>query len=308
MKVFVTGGTGLIGVHLIPQLIENKYEVYILSRDPKKVERKFGNSVHGVIGNPTEKGEWIDQLLNMDIIINLVGENILRKRWSNKQKSKLYDSRVLSKNNILNALSQFQSSNPDKQYTLISPSGVDYYPTSKDREFDESDLPVDNFISNLCRDWEVDTSNLKNVRAIVFRFGVVFTKTGKGAELMFLPHKFFIGSWLGNGKQHFSFIHIDDLTGVILWAISNKEVTGTFNAVSPETLSLKETAKIGGRIIGRWTWLFMPGFVLRLVLGKRSDLLLKGRKVSSKKIQDAGYKFLYPTVEMALTDILGKKK
>jgi uncharacterized protein (TIGR01777 family) len=309
VRIFVTGGTGLIGRHLVPKLIETGHEVFILTRNPEKAEKKFNDKVNIILGNPTEKGSWMDKLADMDAIINLVGENILRKRWSKKQKSRLYDSRILSKNNVTEALKNETSRNPDKNYILISPSGVDYYPTSETEEFVENDKEDDNFIGNLCNDWELNVDELKhsNIRAIVFRTGVVFTRTGKGAELMFLPHKFFVGSWLGNGKQHFSFIHIDDLIGAIIWGLENPDISGVFNAVSPETLSLKQTTKIGGKIMGRWTWLFLPGFILRIVLGKRSDLLLKGRKVSNQKIQDAGYKFLYPTVEVALTDILGKK-
>lgn len=309
MKIFLTGGTGLIGGHLIPSLLENKHEVFVLTRNEKKAQKKLGEAVNMIIGNPTEQGPWTDKLGEMDVIINLVGANILRKRWSKKRKEELYNSRILSKTNILDALRKHSSNNPDKKFTLISPSGVDFYPDSEAKEFIETDSVADNFVGGLCKDWEPNNEDLKdlNIRTIVYRIGVVFTKTGKGAELMFLPHKFFVGSWLGNGKQHFSFIHIDDLIGAILWALENEEVEGTFNAVSPETFSLKETTKIGGKIMGRWTWLFMPGFILRIILGKRADLLLKGRKVSSKKIQDAGYTFLYPTVESTLIDILGKK-
>lgn len=310
MKVFITGGTGLIGRHLIPKLIDKKYDVYVLSRNQEKAQKKLGDKVTVIVGNPTEGGSWIDELANMDVVINLVGENILRKRWTRKQKIKLIESRVESKNNILNALKKQVSSNPNKLFTLITPSGVDYYPPSKTEEFTEMDPPAKNFIGDLCKKWEPNFEELEgsNIRTVVYRIGVVFTRTGKGAELMFLPHKFFVGSWLGNGKQHFSFIHVDDLVGTIIWAIENDKIEGVFNAVSPETSSLKETTKIGGKIMGRWTWLFLPGFVLRVFLGKRSDLLLKGRKVSSKKIQEAGYKFLYPTIEETLTDILGKKK
>lgn len=310
MKVFITGGTGLIGRHLIPELIDKKHDVYVLSRNQEKAQKKLGDKVTVIAGNPTESGPWMDELANMDAVVNLVGENILRKRWTRKQKIKLLESRVESKNNIFKALDGHMLTNPNKKYTLISPSGVDYYPSSKTREFTELDPPADNFIGDLCKNWEPNIKHLEltNIRTVVYRIGVVFTRTGRGAELMFLPHKFFVGSWLGNGKQHFSFIHIEDLVGSIIWAIENDEVKGVFNAVCPETASLKETAKIGGKIMGRWTWLFLPGFVLRILLGKRADLILKGRKVSSNKIQEAGYKFLYPTIEDTLIDILGKKK
>ncbi len=309
MKIFVTGGTGLIGGHLIPNLLKNNHEVFILTRNKKKAQKKLGDKINTVVGNPTEQGTWMDNLGEMDVIINLVGANILRKRWSKKRKEELYNSRIISKNNVLDALRKHSTSNPENKIIFISPSGVDFYPVSETGELNETDPVADNFIGTLCKDWEPNNEDLKglNVRIIVFRIGVVFTKTGRGAELMFLPHKFFVGSWLGNGKQHFSFIHIDDLVGSIIWALENEEVQGTFNLVCPETFSLKETAKVGGKIMGRWTWLFMPGFFLRIILGKRADLLLKGRKVSSKKIQDAGYTFLYPTVESTLIDILGKK-
>ncbi|OLS23073.1 MAG: Epimerase family protein [Candidatus Heimdallarchaeota archaeon LC_2] len=309
MKILVTGGTGLIGSHLIPSLVTRGHEVSVLTRNENKAQKKFAEKINFILGNPTKQGSWVNELASMDVIINLVGANILKKRWSKKRKIELYDSRILSKNNILDALKNHISNDSSKKYLLISPSGVDYYPQSEIKEFVENDPVADNFIGKLCKDWEPNNGDLSNsnIRIVVFRLGVVFTSSGKGAEMMFLPHKFFIGSWLGNGKQHFSFIHIDDLVGAIIWALDNKEIHGTFNLVSPETLSLKETTKIGGKIMKRWTWLFLPGFILRIILGKRADLLLKGRKVSGKKIQDAGYTFLYPTIESALTDILGKK-
>ena len=114
MKVFITGGTGLIGKYLVPNLIENGHEVFVLTRNVKNAHKQLGKQINFIIGNPTEQGSWVDELSGIDAVINLVGANILKKRWSKKRKNELYNSRILSKNNLINALSMHISNNPNK--------------------------------------------------------------------------------------------------------------------------------------------------------------------------------------------------
>lgn len=304
MRIFITGGTGVLGSDLIPKLLSKNHEISVLTRQ-SKLKKDWVDKVTIIQGDPTIKGEWMDSLEDQDVIINLAGQSIISKRWSKKQKLKLYDSRIQSSRNIVETI-------VDRKLTpkvVISPSGADYYPPHKDKVYEETDTPQDSFLGNLTKDWEAEFTPLHDVgvRTVIFRFGVGFSRTGKLTERMFLPHKLFVGGWIGSGKQWLPILHIDDFSGVMIWAMENESMDGTYNAAIDDDQTMKNLAKIGGKIMGRWTWTFVPGFVLKLVLGTRAQLLLNGRKMSPKKLLDTGYKFKFATAQAVLLDVLGKK-
>ena len=299
MKIFVAGGTGLIGSLLVKDLLSKNHEISILSRNKKKVEKQWEGKVKAIEGNVTQSGSWQVELNGQDAVINLVGENIMKKRWTKKRKQVLYDSRIESTKNLVTAVQKAT----EKPTIFISVSGADYYPTDMDKVFNEEDDPGTSFLSKVCADWEAPLSGLEGVRITIFRFAVAFSHSGKTAELMFIPHKLFAGGWVGSGKQPLMVIHMEDMVGSILWALEN-DVEGIFNSACPEMLRFKEVAKIGGKILHRWTWTWMPGIILKVVLGKRADTLLKGRFISTEKIQQAGYAYKYKTVKDILEDVL----
>lgn len=301
MKIAITGGTGLIGSYLIPKLLERDHEILVISRGGKSIE-----NVEILKADPSLTGDWQDQLKDVHAMVNLAGENIFAKRWTSKQKEKLIDSRVNTTKNLVSALNSSGTANP----VMISISGADYYPSNKgEKTYTESDHPGTSFLSELCINWEEPVNSLEDkVRSVIFRLGVVFSHTNKGAEKMFLPHKMHFGGIIGSGKQIYSWIHIDDIVSLIVDAVENEKFKGTYNAVSPDPLSLGELTRIGGNILGRRTWTWVPGIMLKIVLGERADMLLKGKAISSKKLEDLGYEFKFSTAESALLDIFEKSE
>ena len=299
MKIFIAGGTGLIGRLMVKELLDKNHEITILSRNEKKVEKQWGGKVKGIEGNVMHPGSWQDELNGYDAVVNLVGENILKRRWTKKRKQILYDSRVESTKNLVSGV-QKASEQPK---IFVSVSGADYYPADMDKVFSEEDNAGTSFLSKVCADWEAPLSELEGVRTAIFRFAVAFSHSGKTAELMFIPHKLFAGGWVGSGKQPLMVIHVEDMVRSIMWALEN-DVEGIYNSACPEMLRFKEVAKIGGKILHRWTWTWMPGIILKIILGKRADTLLKGRFISTEKIQQAGYAYKYKTVKDILEDVL----
>jgi len=302
MKIFVTGGTGSVGDILVQNLLDSNHDVTVITRDKNHVDNTWKDQVQIVEGDVTQPGDWLDHLAGQDGIVNLVGENIFGKRWTEKQKQRILHSRSDPAEILVNHIKSMD--NPPS--VVVSVSGTDYYPTSEDQIFEEDDPRGDGFLADVCEAWESPIRSLKEsgVRHVIYRMGVAFGYSGGGAERMFLTHKFFVGGWVGSGSQIYSWIHIRDFAGLLQWGLEHNEIEGTYNGVAPEYKSMKELAEIGGTIMGRWTWTWAPGFMLKLVLGERAKLLLKGRAVSSEKVRDAGYQFKFPDAESALADIL----
>ncbi len=292
MKVLITGGSGLIGSYLIPELLSHNHHVTIISRSGKII-----NGVETIHADPTIEGDWMDKI-DCDVIINLAGENIFARRWSDKQKKRLIDSRVETTKNMVKLINSSNSQSP----LLVSISGSDYYPYGDATiDYKEENSSGDSFLAKLCIEWESPIDACK-ARSVIFRLGVVFSHTGKTAVQMFLTHKFFIGGWIGSGKQIYSWIHIHDVVSAIMFAINN-DIDGVYNLASPDSMEMKKLAKIGGKLLGRWTWTFVPGFILKLLLGERADMLTRGRKLSPEKIISSGFIFKYNDAENALHEI-----
>lgn len=299
MKIAITGGTGMVGSYLIPLLQEENHEISVISRSKTQME---GCTL--IQADPTKAGEWMDQLSEIDVIINLAGENIFRKRWTSKQKERLINSRVLTTINAVQSINKSKSDSP----VIISISGSDYYPNNENNhKFKEDDEPGNSFLSMLCEKWEKPLEECNpRVRKIVFRMGVILSHTGKGAERMFFTHKFHIGGWIGNGKQIYSWIHINDVVNAISYVLKN-EVTGTFNLIA-NNQTMRSLVKIGGRLMGRWTWTFVPSFLLKIILGERAEMLIGGRALSNVKLIDSGFSFTYTNAEDALKEIFANSK
>ncbi|MHA2249555.1 MAG: TIGR01777 family oxidoreductase [Candidatus Kariarchaeaceae archaeon] len=300
MNIFVTGGTGLIGNELIHELLQKGYAVTVLTRNAQSVKNAWKKQVKLVEADSVIPGRWMEEINLHEGIVNLAGENIFTKRWTSKRKKQLLDSRVKTTTNLVKAVKNAKT--PPKFF--ISASGADYYPSSSEIEYTEEFKGDSSFLSLLCEEWEKPVHELVETRYIIFRFGVSFSKTGKSAERMFFPHKLFLGGYIGSGKQWMSWIHIEDFTGLIVWAIEEPIESGIYNAAAPDPLPSKTIAKLGGKILGRPTWTWVPGFVLKLILGERATMLLEGRKISPRKVIQQGYEFKFPSLEEALEDVL----
>lgn len=299
-KVVITGGSGLIGTALTNALVQKGYEVIVLSRSKKQSSQKnISYSVWDVNNQTIDE----DAIKNADYIVHLAGANVGDKRWTKKRKKEIVDSRVDSGRLLLKALKEI----PNKVKAIISSSAMGYYgpdpKTPNPKPFVETDPPFNDFLARTVVQWENAIEPVKDLgkRLVFFRTGIVLSNEAGAYKEFKKPLKFGIASVLGTGKQTVSWIHIDDLVRLYIDAIENERWNGVYNAVSPNPVTnqqlIKEMAKQakGFHIIAK-----VPSFVLKIILGEMSIEVLKSTTVSSEKIQQQGFQFLYPTIETAI--------
>lgn len=304
MRVFITGGTGLVGTRLKKRLLERGDEVVILTRRPNAVEKE--KNVTAVVGDPMTPGSWADAIQNADAVVNLVGEGIFNKRWSPEFKETLIKSRVDSTRNVSAALAKNPKKSDGSPKVLVSASAIGYYGPHGGEMLTENSPPGTDMMAKLCVDWEAATSEAKNagVRVALLRVGVVLDKNGGALAKMLPPFKMFVGGPVGDGKQYMSWIHHDDLVGEILYALDHAHVAGPLNGTAPNPVTNREFSTALGTVLGRPSFMPTPAFMLRLALGEVADVVTKGQRVIPKAPMDAGYKFRFTDVESALKDVL----
>jgi uncharacterized protein (TIGR01777 family) len=306
MRIFVTGGTGLVGTRLLKKLTERGDEVVLLTRRPEAA--KGGDRIRIVGGDPAERGPWIDEAATCDAAINLVGENIFAKRWNDDFKAILRKSRVPSTEHVVEALARNPKRADGSPKVLVSASAIGYYGPHGDEELDESSAPSADFMGKLCVDWEqaAMAGQQKGLRVAVIRTGIVLDPAGGALKEMMPPFKMFVGGPIGSGKQVMSWIHADDQVGIILHALDHAEVSGPVNSTAPNPVTNKAFSKALGKAIGRPSFMWTPGFAIRLALGGVADVVVNGQRVLPKKAVATGYQFKYPEIDSALANLLAK--
>ncbi len=300
-NVLITGGTGLIGKHLSERLIQSGYRVSVLSRE------RNNNSKIPVYAWDVEKKTIDNEALeNVDYIVHLAGANISERRWTEKRKQLILDSRVKSSNLIFEELKKKNI----KLKAFISASAVGYYgAVTSNKIFNETDFAPNDFLGETCRLWEQTTKQFENVgiRTVIIRAGIVLAKEDGALSKMMGPVKMGIGSAIGDGKQYIPWIHIDDICNIFIKAIENDAMHGAYNAVSPDPKTNKEFTKTLAKVLNAPFWFpAIPAFALKLMFGKMSEIFLKGSRVSSDKISATGFQFRFPELEKALKNILDK--
>lgn len=297
MKVLITGGTGAIGKEISQQLIANGHQVVFLSRDPKANKLGIPEFKWDV-----NKGEMdASALEGIHSIINLAGAPINGK-WTPQYKSEILRSRVDS----TRLLFQTVRKEGIKLQSFISASAVGYYSSDYLKEFTEEDKAGNDFLSTICSKWEHEAKQFKllDTRTTILRIGIVLSQTGALAEIA-KPVRLGVGSPLGNGKQWMPWIHIRDVASMFVKAVENENLTGVYNATGPYSVTNAELTKACAKVLNKP--LFMPNvpsFALKLLLGEMASIVLASTKVSSEKIQNAGFEYQFPKLENALTDIL----
>ena len=301
MKIAVTGATGFVGRALVQQLIAEKEQVLVLTRNPDKAKRIWPSGVEIVGYSMTTGGEWQRQISGCNGVVNLAGAPIAEERWTAERKQILRDSRILGTEKIVEAIA---AADPKPQ-VLVNTSAIGYYGTSETAEFDETSPAGDDFLAQLCVEWEQSAQavNQHGVRSVILRFGIVMGDGGAIAK-MIPPFKMFAGGPIGSGQQWFSWIHINDLVNLILFALRQPQMQGTFNATAPNPIRMNDLASIMGNILNRPSWLPVPSFVLDALLGDGAKVVLEGQKVLPKKTLDSGFKFQHPNPKEALKKVL----
>ncbi|MBE0447320.1 MAG: TIGR01777 family protein [Actinobacteria bacterium] len=300
MRAAVTGATGFVGVPLCNELKRSGWEVTVLARNAASAEQALGSGYDIISWTPANEIPH-EALRGVDTVINLAGESI-NGRWTEKRKKRILESRTSVTRRLVEAIGRMD--NPPQ--ALINASAIGYYGPRGDEKLCEDEHHGSDFQARVCKAWEEEAFKAERFGTwvVTIRIGVVL---GDGGALsrMIIPFKMFAGGPVGNGKQWFSWVHRDDLIGIIKFAAQNHSLRGPVNATAPEPVTMGEFSKILGKVLNRPSWLPVPGFVLKAGLGEMSDMLLNGQRVIPRKALDAGYEFKYGSAEEALRNILG---
>jgi uncharacterized protein (TIGR01777 family) len=305
MRIIIAGGSGLIGRALTLALVFDGNEVIILSRNPRKVIGMPG-SVEILQWDGKTIQDWGNEIRNCDAVINLVGENLsgkglLPSRWSKERKERLLSSRVDAGKVLTEAIEM-----SDKKPTVfIQTSGIGIYGTQREKFYTEGSEIGNDFLANLSKQWEASSARVEElgVRRVVVRNGVVLSTMGGALRPISLPYKYFIGGPIGDGRQVYSWIHIDDEVNAIRFLIKQDHASGVFNLSSPNPVTNDEFGRTLSAILKRPHYLPIPGFVMRLVFGEVADMVLEGQRVMPSRLVAEGYIFKFPTLFEALSNL-----
>jgi uncharacterized protein (TIGR01777 family) len=303
MQVFVTGGTGLVGRALISRLADRGDVVTILSRS-KPDTKRFPPNTHFVQGDPTQAGSWQEAIAACDAVVHLAGESIGGGRWRKRFKERVLESRVRSTTLIAETLAKL----PDaSRRTFLSASAVGYYGSFKNNptEFVETDLPGHGFLADVCVAWEkgAEVAERAGVRVVHPRIGTVLARNGGALPKIAKPFQMRVGGVIGSGQQWMSWIHLDDLVGLLLLALDRSELRGPLNATSPEPVTNWGFSHTLAKVLDKPCWLHLPAWVLRGMLGEMSELATHGQRVRPAVAQRLGYEYRFPVLDQALQQI-----
>lgn len=301
MKILMTGGTGFVGQALVPALIADGHFVTILSRRQTPLTGVLADARLVTWHGPPQ--DIPDEALdNPDAFINFAGESIGGGRWTNARKNILFKSRIETTRWLVAAVERCAR----KPKVMISASAVGYYGPHGNEEITEAEQPGDDFMGALCAHWEDEAKAIirHEVRLTLLRTGVVLGPGGGALPRLMLPFRFFAGGPLGSGKQVISWVHLNDLVGLVRFVLANDHISGPINATAPDPRTNREFARVLGKAMHRPAFFPTPAFMLRLMLGEMSDIVLTGQRVIPKRALEFGYEFQFPDLESALRDIL----
>ncbi len=305
MNVLIFGGTGFVGRNLTDELLANGYQVSVVTRNRQKTANSLRSGVKLIEWDNISPLSFVCELPETDAVINLAGESIGNRRWSASVKQEILASRIRTTGAIVTAI----NNHTIQPKILINASAVGYYGPRQDEKITESAAAGQDFLAQVCQEWENEAYKAQSSipRVATIRIGVVLGDEG-ALKRMAIPFKFYIGGPLGSGNQWLSWINIKDLTSMIRFIIEHKELTGPINATAPEAVRMKDFCRVLGEVMGRPSWLPVPGIMLKLALGQMAEMLLHGQRVVPEKILGAGFRFKFPKLRSALEDVLGNRK
>ena len=295
MNILITGGSGLIGQALIQHL--NADRILVLTRSPEKTTKLLPDNIELIT--------TIDDVdfNELDVVVNLAGEAIVDKRWSSAQKAIICQSRW----QITQSLVEKIQAATKPPHSFISGSAIGFYGRQGAVAIDESYQDIhDEFSHHICHKWEQIALQAESAqtRVCLIRTGIVLANNGGALEKMLLPFKLGLGGPIASGEQFMSWIHIDDMVAVLLAAIYQTSFSGPINATAPMPVCNQEFSETLSAVLGRPCIFRVPGFVLKILMGESADLILYGQNVIPKKLLSDNFKFQYPTLEIALKQLL----
>jgi len=298
MRALVTGATGFVGRKLLSRL----QRPVVLSRDAAAGVR-LGNEVQVVAWDPQSEPAPAEAFTDVDVVFHLAGEPVAGGRWTAARKARIRDSRVVGTRNLADTIRRLAR----KPQVLVSASAIGYYGDRGDEVLDETAPPGGDFLSEVCVAWEREAQAVAEagVRVVNVRLGVVLGRDGGALPRMLTPFRLGLGSPLGSGRQWMSWIHVQDVVGLMLLAAARGDLQGPLNAAAPQPATNREFTKALGRAVRRPTFLpAVPAGVLQLALGEMAVVLLASQRVTPRRAQAAGYTFEHPDLEEALRDVL----
>ncbi len=309
MKLLLTGCTGFIGRELIPLLLKEGHSLTIISRQStEKLKALLGNnqSIHAIRMNPADSSAWNQEevqkaLKNCEGVINLAGEPIAEKRWTEDHCKEIESSRIATTKNLIESL-QNQKKPPK---VLINASAIGFYGSHPQTVFTEESISGNDFLANLCEKWESVASNKpRSTRVVIVRIGIVLAKDGGALGKMLPIFRAGLGGPIGDGKQWMSWIHRTDLCNLINESLKNASWSGVVNGVAPNPVRMKDFSNSLGKELGRPSLLAVPGPILKLILGDGAKVVLEGQNVKSQRFNKFKFKFSFPTINDAFKAIL----
>jgi uncharacterized protein len=300
MKVMIAGGSGLIGSALTHSLLEDGHEVWLLSRNPKKSREPQGVKSLEWDGR-TVYNHWLGVFSQMDAVVNLAGSTIGQWPWSDARKKEILNSRV---NAGLTIAQAYEKSSP-RPPVLLQASGIGYYGQRGIETLNEDSPAGNDFLSTVAINWESATRivDTMGVRRVILRTGLVLAKNDGVLPLMALPVRLFVGGPIGSGKQGISWIHIRDQVRAIRFLMENDNARGVYNLCAPNPVSNADFMRALARALHRPHWIQVPGFVMRLLLGEMSDLLLSGQFAIPQRLVNLGFAFDFESPYDAFKDL-----
>lgn len=298
-KVLITGGTGLVGSHLIPMLKAKGHEVVVLSRS------KDSSKPYPIFEWDYEK-EYIEAgaFNGVDAVIHLAGAGVAEKRWTPERKDEIYNSRTKTSFLLYKTLKEV----PNEVKTFISASAIGYYGLDTGNINLKETAPVGHdFLAHVVDAWETATSKVTelDIRLVQLRIGVVLAKEGGALVELLKPP---VAAPLAKGSQYMSWIHINDLCKMFVYALENEQMLGTYNAAAPRPMTNKELTQEAAKAMGKpFIPIPVPGLILKLMLGEMAKMVIGGNRVSCEKIMEAGFQFDYPKLADALKDLKSKR-
>jgi len=295
VRIVIAGGSGFLGQALHATLAPDGHSIGVLTRRPRGESHEIEWTPDGRVGS------WASSLDHADAIVNLAGEGIADRRWSEERKRALFESRVLSTRSLVAAINRL--ANPPGVF--VSGSGIGYYGARGDELVTESASPGSDFLARLCVEWEREAEQASAVtRVAIVRSAVVLHADGGALARMLLPFKFGVGGPLGSGRQYFPWVHMTDWVALVRWLLDTTHARGAFNAVAPTPVTNAEFSRTLGRVLHRPAFVPVPSFALHLMVGELAESLLTGQRAIPSRAEEMGFQFRFRELEPALRDLL----
>lgn len=301
MHILLTGGTGLIGTHLVPALLASGHRVTVLTRAAKPT------ALEGLSFVAWDGKSIPAQVTDVHAVINLAGAGIADARWTPEYKKQILESRIAATSACVRFIrAQLAAGGAVRPEVFLSGSAIGYYGTSNPATLEESGPAGTDFLALTARKWEASAADA-GVRTVLLRTGIVLANEGGAYPKLLAPFKFYAGGYLGSGQQGFSWIHIADVVGLIEFALATPSVSGPLNLTAPEPLTNQQFGARLGRLLGRPSGLPVPGFVAKALLGEGATLVLDGQFVRPASALAQGYRFRFATADAALQQLLAEQ-